>query len=118
MANEMLNKLSKKVSSQVKAEINSNVLGYITVVYYEKRKVDILYMQAGGGRRYIQDVEFPKGEDGVFTSSLETGDMVELSYRNNSPEDMFISSVYKKERNKEDMNCDKGFNLPRITNIF
>lgn len=118
MANETLQKLVKKVTETVKKDLNSNVLGYITVVYYKERKVDITYMEANGGRRHSSKIDFPKGEDGVFTTSLETGDMVELSYRNNSPDEMFISTVYKKERNKEDMNCNKGFNLPKITSLF
>ena len=46
------------------------------------------------------------------------GDKVELSFRNKSNQNMFISKVYKPIQEREDFNVSKGESLPGYTGLF
>lgn len=108
----------KNVVNPAVQSINHSVLGFVTVVYQDERKVDVTYTDKHAQVRTAKKILFPKYGDGVFTQSLEEGDMVELSYRNQKKENMYISSVMKKEQSYTDLLFETGKKLPVSTNLF
>ena len=118
MSNELMKKLSTQIKKDINSDTNISTSGHILKVNYEHRKVDVSYESNSGGRRIARDIPFPKGEDGVYTTSLETGDMVELSYRNNSRDIMYITNVYRKNKSYEDFEIEKGKRMPYSTSLF
>ena len=118
MSNEIFNKLSRQIQKEVNANTNISTSGHIIKVNYEFRKVDVSYDSNGGAKKIARDIPFPKGEDGVYTTSLETGDMVELTYRNNSRDIMYITNVYRRNKTYDDFEISKGNRMPYSTSLF
>ena len=92
--------------------------GYVSSVYYESRKCDIVYWAPDGTKMTRRMIEFPKDGDGVFHQSLKPGDIVELSFKGKTHEGIYISGVQKKNKSKKDFNTDKGQELPLSTYLF
>lgn len=118
MANEVMKKLTQQISQSIVGDLNTTTSGTVIKVNYKFRKVDVTYDSQYGGRKIARDIPFPKGEDGVFTTSLEPGDMVELAYRNNSRDNMYITNVYRKEFSYDNLEVEKGNMMPRSTSLF
>lgn len=118
MANQILQNIKKSIVDPAIQEIKNAVIGYIVLVYYEERKVDVIFKDNDGAERIAKGINFPKDGDGVFSQSLESGDKVELAYRNRSTNNMYISQVYKRNQSKADFICEKGQDLPTYTSLF
>lgn len=97
---------------------NNSTRGYVTAVYYEQRRCDIVYWAPDGTKMTRKRVELPKDGDGVFHESLKPGDIVEVSFKGRTQEGMFISGVVKKNRSTKDFEADKGQDLPLSTDLF
>lgn len=116
--NPTLEKIKKKIVDPEISKIKNAVVGYVTAVYYQKRTCDIAYIDSDGARKVTKNISFPKDGDGLYTQSLKAGDRVELAYRNQSMHNMYISSVYKKNKKQSEMSILYGQDLPISTDLF
>lgn len=117
-----MNPTLKKIKNQiVDPEIQAlkhTVLGYVAAVYYEKRVCDVVYFDSDGAQRKIKFLKMPENGSGLFNQSLLVGDKVELSFRNKSNQNMYISKTYKSTAKESDFRVEKGQDLPNYTNLF
>lgn len=110
--------ISKAVMPMIDKQAKT-VKGTIYSVDYKIRKVDVVYFEPKTGvRRFKKNVDFPEDMQGFVAKSLECGDEVEVSFRNNSYKDGFISKVIVKEKSFDDLKVDKGKKMPRATDLF
>ena len=116
--NPTLKKIKENIVDPEIRNIRNTAIGYITAVYYEKRTCDVVYIDKDNANRVKKDIPFPKDGDGVFTQSLEAGDKVELAFRNQTRNAMYISSVYKKRQTRSDFALENGQDLPLSTDLF
>lgn len=97
---------------------NNSARGYIAAVHYERRKCDVVYWAPDGTKMTRKNLDIPKDGDGVFHPSLQSGDIVEISFKGKTHEGIYISGVQKKDKSKKDFHTDKGQDLPISTNLF
>lgn len=116
--NSTLEKIKKQIVDPEISKIRNAVVGYVAAVYYQTRTCDIVYIDTDGARKTKKNVVFPKDGDGLFTQSLKPGDRVELAYRNQSMQNLYISTVYKKNRKTSDLAISYGQDLPSSTDLF
>ncbi|MGM0165027.1 hypothetical protein [Enterococcus sp. 4E1_DIV0656] len=118
MSNSIQQNIKSKLIDPAISAVKHAVVGFVTVVYHDERKVDITYKDNDNILRTAKKISFPRYGDGIFSESLKAGDYVELAYRNQKKESMYIASVIKKAQNSYDFVFDKGKNLPTSTNLF
>lgn len=116
--NPTLKKIKNQIVDPEIQKIKHNVVGYIAAVYYQERRCDAIYFDSDGALKRVKQLRLPTEGDGLFKQSLQPGDQIELSYRNKSGSNMFISRVYRREERDADFKLDDGQLLPRITNLF
>lgn len=117
--NPTLKRISDKIMSNpdIKYPKNSS-RGYVSSIYYNERKCDVVYWAPDGTKMTKHYLDFPKDGDGLFTQSLKVGDVVEISYKGKTHSGVYISGVKKKDKNKKDFNMTKGQSLPISTDLF
>ena len=116
--NDIQNSILKKIVNPAIKQVRNSVRGYVAVVYEDERKVDIYYKDHNNATRLAPMIDFPKHGDGVFSESLEAGDMVELTYRSQSQRELYISQVKKRHQGASDFYLNKGVSLPVSTDLF
>lgn len=92
--------------------------GFVSAVYYNRRRCDVVYWAPDGTKMTRKLLEFPKDGDGIFHESLKVGDVVEISFKGKTHEGIYISGVQKKNKHTNDFKTDKGQSLPISTNLF
>ena len=116
--NSTLEKIKKAIVDPEIQKLKNTVIGYVAAVYYESRTCDVFYIDNDGARKEKKGLAFPKDGDGVFTQSLKPGDRVELAYRNQSVNNMYISTVYKRNKSTRELTIPNGQDLPFSTDLF
>lgn len=116
--NEIQKNIRDKLLRPELKRLRTTTVGFVTVVYHRERKVDVSYTDEHGQMQTARQIRFPKYGDGVFTESLKEGDAVEMAYRNQSKDSLYITSVVKKNQSNYDFIFEHGTNLPRTTKIF
>lgn len=116
--NPTLKKIKRQIVDPEISALKTTVLGHVAAVYYTSRRCDVVYFDNDGSEQKIKKIQMPKNGHGVFEQSLMPGDKVELSFRNKSNQNMFISKVYKTIQEREDFNVSKGQSLPGYTGLF
>lgn len=110
------------VSKAIQPELDRmarTVRGIVAKVDYTARTVDVVYFEPKSNvRRFRYDVPFLEESVGVIGRSLENGDEVELSFRENSYQRPYISKVYARGKKPEDLIIEKGRALPRSYDLF
>ncbi len=112
----------KKIQDQIVTpkldSLRNAVMGTIAEVDYTNRTCTVVFIDKDSARRTKTGVAFPKDGDGVFTQALKAGDKVELSFRNQTVANMYISAVYKKNQSAADYTVTFGQTLPLSTELF
>lgn len=116
--NPTLKKIKETVVDPEIRAIRNTAIGYITAVYYSSRTCDVVYVDKDNAKRSKNGLPFPKDGDGVFTQSLQSGDKVELAFRNQKKDNMYISTVYKRQQSRADLSLTQGQDLPLSTDLF
>lgn len=116
--NPTLRKIKQQIVDPEIQAIKHTVLGYIAATYYEDRRCDVVYFDNDGAQRKIKRMHMPENGSGLFDQALLPGDRVELSFRNKSSQNMYISKVYKFTNKKNDFRLTKGQDLPNYTGLF
>lgn len=118
-SNVLINTITTKAVMPMIDKQARTVKGTIYHVDYKIRKVDVVYFEPKTGvRRFKKEVDFPEDMPGFIPKSLECGDEIEVSFRNNSYSDAFISKVITKEKSFEDLKVEKGKKMPRAFDLF
>lgn len=108
----------KLVGPALKAQ-RRTVRGNITTVYYKDGRADVLYYERDSNvERVAKRLLLPRDADGVFRKSLESGDPVEVSFRNGSKSMPYISMVYPTGDRDQDLRCTSGSDHPRSYDLF
>lgn len=117
--NQLVNTIVNKAVMPMLDRQAKTVKGSIYRVDYKMRKVDMVYFEPKTGvRRYRKNVDFPEDGSSIIGKSLECGDEVEVSFRNQSYENPYISKVYTKGKTFEDLLVEKGKTMPKATSLF
>lgn len=115
---QILENIKKKIVDPEIGKLKNAVLGIVVFVDYKKRICDVAFIDKDNSRKIKENIPFPKDGDGLFTQSLQAGDEVELSYRNQSMDNLYIATVYKRNKKKEDFWIPNGQDLPFSTDLF
>ncbi|MEI4281663.1 hypothetical protein [Tetragenococcus halophilus] len=116
--NQLQSNIIKNLINPEVRRVKSAVNGFVAVVYQEERKADVYYKDMDGATRLAEKIEFPKYGDGVFSESLQPGDKVELTYKNQQSGDLFISHVAKRGQSSNDFYVEKGTKLPTSIDLY
>lgn len=116
--NEILKRIQKEVVDPKIGSIKQSVKGYVSAVYYHERQCDVFYFDRTGAKRKVKRLAMPEDGNGVFTQSLKAGDKIELSFRNQNNNVLYISRVYRRDEDSLDYNVNKGQYLPGHTDLF
>lgn len=116
--NQLQANILKELVNPAIRKIKKTVVGYIAVVYLKERKIDVYYKDMDGATRLASKLDFPKYGDGVFTEGLKAGDIVELSYRNQAQNDVFVTQVIKRNQSEKDFSLTKGSKLPKSVDLY
>ena len=116
--NPTLKKIKEIVVDPEIRNLRNTTLGFVTAVYYENRTCDVTFVDRDNSKRTKLGLPFPKDGDGVFTQTLEAGDKVELAFRNQTKNSMYISTVYKRQKRQSDLFLKDGQDLPLSTDLF
>lgn len=116
--NEILRNIQKSVVDPKIAKLKQSVRGFVSAVYYEDRQCDVYYFDVNGAKRRIKRLALPIDGDGVFNQTVKSGDRVEISFRNQKDNAVFISRVYRRAESEYDYKVDKGQGLPISTHLF
>lgn len=116
--NSTLENIKRKIVDPEISKIKQTVVGFITAVYYKERRCDIVYFDTDGAQKKIKRLPLPEEGSGLFNQAIKSGDKVELSYRNRSDNNMFISKVYRRSDSVSDFGLTKGEHLPHSTDLF
>lgn len=108
----------KLVGPALKAQ-RRTVRGNIATMYYREGRADVMYYERDSNiERVAKRLLLPRDADGVFRQSLESGDAVEVSFRNGSKNMPYISMVYPKGDREESLRCASGNDHPRSCDLF
>lgn len=119
IVNPTIKRLTQEILSTPELKFqNNSSKGFISAVYYKRRKCDVVYWAPDGAQKTAKNINLPKDGDGIFRESLKPGDVVELSFKGKTQRNMFISGVQKRNKSENDFEAKKGQKVPLSTNLF
>ena len=116
--NEIMRDIKRKIVDPEFQRLKLSVRGFVGAVYYEERVCDVIYFDTDGAQKKIKRIKMPESDGGVFSQTLQAGDKVELTYRNKSDVNLYISKVYRREASREDFKVENGQLMPLSTHLF
>lgn len=71
MSNSIQQNIKSKLIDPAISAVKHAVVGFVTVVYHDERKVDITYKDNDNILRTAKKISFPRYGDGIFSESLK-----------------------------------------------
>ena len=116
--NGTLEKIKKTIVDPAIQNLRNTVVGHICSVDQQSRHCTLVFIDKDGSVRTKRNMALPPDGDGVFRKTIQPGDKVELAYRNQNIDSMYISTVYPKFASKNDFKLEKGQHLPQSTELW